>query len=186
MYVTRWKSEVFSLPEDHGWTARPGHKILVLDQGAVLFEFPASWVVEPGADSIEIRDRATREESNCLLAVSYLRLPPMDWSGLPLSRLLLDAVEGDDRERIAQGPVIEVTRDGLELVWTELRVVDPGEGRQAVSRLCLARGANVQALITLDFWPEEEARVSPVWGGVLSSLELGVHIEEPTRRRRLQ
>lgn len=181
-----WKREVYKLPEAHGWTARPGHKILVLDRGAVLLEYPETWHVEPARGEIDIRDRETVEESTCVLAISYLRLPPVDWSELPLARLLLDALEGDDRDQIAAGPVVQATREGLEITWIERRVVDPGEHREARSRTCLARGKNLQCLITFDFWPEDEARLSAVWDDVLSSLRLGVRVEDPTRGERIE
>lgn len=66
-----------------------------------MLEFPADWIMEPSSSQINLRDGATAEEGTCLLAVSCLRLPPGDWSGLPLSRLLLEAIEGDDRDRIS-------------------------------------------------------------------------------------
>ena len=180
-----WKREVYELPERHGWKAKPGHKILVLDAGAVLLEYPADWVVEPSCGHMEIRDGPSLEESNCVLAVSYLRLPPRDWSDVPLSGLLLTAAEGDDRERIETGAPVEVTREELELAWTELRLVDPGERRQARSRLCLARCRGIQCLTTFDFWPEDSERLIPVWDGVLSSLRLDVDVEDLRRGRRL-
>ena len=180
-----WTREVYQLPERHGWAAAPGHKILVVDRGAVVLEFPADWIMEPSSSQINIRDGATAEEGTCLLAVSCLRLPPGDWSGLPLSRLLLEAIEGDDRDRIAMGPVHEATRDSLTLAWAELCVVDPSEHRECRSRMCLARGNGVQALITFDFWPEDEARLHPVWDGVLGSLRLGVPVEDPTKGERI-
>ncbi len=180
-----WTREVYRLPEHHGWTAKPGHKILVLDRGAVQLEFPADWVMEPGPSQINIRDAATAEASTCLLAVSCLRLPPVDWSELPLSKLLREAVEGDDRDRIALGPVQETTRDGLALAWAELRVVDPGEHRECRSRMCLARHNGIQCLVTFDFWREDEARLSPVWASVLGSLRLGAPVEAPTLGKRI-
>lgn len=181
-----WRREVYRLRQGHGCTATSGHKILVLDRGAVALEFPAGWTMEPGASQVKLRDGTTPEESNCTLAVSCLRLPPVDWSGLPLSRLLSEALESDDRDRIAVGPVRETARDGWTLVWAELRVVDPGEHRECRSRLCLARGNSVQCLITFDFWPEDEARLSPVWDGVLGSLRLGAAVEDPTKGERLE
>ena len=181
-----WTKEVYQLPEHCGWTAKPGHKILVLDRGAVQLEFPADWIMEPGPSQINIRDGATAEDGSCLLSVSCLRLPPLDWRELPLSKLLLVAIEGDERDRIAIGPVHETARDGLTLAWIELRVVDPGEHRECRSRMCLARGYGVQGLITFDFWPEDEARVSPVWEGVLGSLRLGAPVKDPTRGKRIE
>jgi hypothetical protein len=181
-----WTREVYELPKDHGWVAAPGHKILVLDRGAVLLEYPDSWFVELGTQQTDIRDGPTAEASTCVLAVSHLRLPPVDWSGLPLSRLLLEAVEGDDQDRIDIGPVTATRREGLELAWTEMRVVDPGEHREARSRMCLARGNGLQCLITFAFWPEDAARWGPVWDHVLRSLRLGARVEDPTRGRRIE
>lgn len=181
-----WTREVYQLPEHHGWTASPGHKILVLDRGAVLLEFPVDWIVEPGPSQTQLRDEPSAEESSCVLAVSCMRLPPVDWSELPLPRQLIEAIEGDDRDRIATGPLREATRDGLTMAWTELRVVDPGEHRESRSRMCLARGSTLQCLITLDFWPEDEARLDPVWDRVLSSLRLNARLEDPTRGKRIE
>ncbi len=177
--------EVYELPQNHGWTAKPGHKILVLDRGAVLLEFPAHWFVQLGSQQIDIRDGRSPEESKCVLAVSCLRLPAVDWSGLPLSRLLLEAVAGDDRERIAVGPIVEATREGLEVVWTELRVVDATERREARCRMCLARAPRVQSLLSFDFWPEDETRLAPVWENVLESLRLNARVDDPGRGRRI-
>ena len=180
-----WTREVYQLPARHGWTATPGYKILVLDRGAVVLEFPADWIVEPSTSETRIRDGASTEESSCVLAVSCMRLPPVDWSGLPLPRLLVEAVEGDDRDRIATGPVNETTRNGLSVAWTELRVVDPGEHHESRSRMCLARDGTTQCLITFDFWPEDAARLGPAWDHVLDSLRLGARLEEPTTGRRI-
>ena len=180
-----WTREVYQLPVGHSWTATPGHKILVLDRGAVLLEFPADWAVEPASGQVNVRDGATAEASSCMLAVSCLRIPPVDWSGLPLPALLLESLEGDDRDRIGIGPVRETLLGGLSLAWTELRVVDPGEHRECRSRMCLARSDRVQCLITFDFWPEDEARLTPVWDHVLGSLRLGVRVDDPERGRRI-
>jgi len=85
-----------------------------------------------------------------------------------------------------RGPPIESERDDLELVWTELRVVDPGERRESRSRLCLARGRGLQCLFTFDLWPEDAERLTPVWEGVLRSLRLDLKLEDPARGRRLE
>lgn len=180
-----WRSERYELPQGNGWTAKSGYKILVLDRGAVVLEFPGAWIVQPGRHQTDIRDRPTGAESSCVLAVSYLRLPAADWSELPLSRLLLDVAEADDRERIGLGPMIEVGRAGLEVAWTEARVVDPGERREARSRMCLARGGRIQCLITFDFWPEDEVRHVPVWDHMLGSLRLGARVNDPTSGKRI-
>ena len=65
------------------------------------------------------------------------------------------------------------------MAWTELRVVDPVEHREARSRFCLGRSDNVHCLVTLDFWPEDEARLDPVWDRVVHSLRPGVWVADP-------
>ena len=174
-----WTRDTYQLPEDHRWRAAPGRKIVVLNGGAVMFECPAGWSVTPGTPQTDIRDGATPELSTCTLAVSCLQLPPADWTALPLSRLLRETIDAADEDRIAEGPVVDAGRDDLELVWTELRVVDPCEHREARSRMALARGRGVQCLMTLAFWPEDAVRWGPVWNGALASLRLGVRIDDP-------
>ena len=81
-----------------------------------------------------------------------MRLPPIDWSDLPLSQLVWEIVNDDHRNIIGQGVIHDVRRPDLELAWTEVIFIDPHERREARSRICLGRGSNIQALITLDFW----------------------------------
>lgn len=64
-------------------------------------------------------------------------------------------------------------------------MVDEGEHCEARSRLGLARGNDLQCLITFDFWPEDAERHVPVWDAVLRSLRLGIRVEDPTRGRRI-
>jgi len=177
-----WTKETYPLREGHGWTARPGHLILALDRGAVVLEFPEGWFIEPSAGQVDIRDAATTADSTCVLAVSCLVLPPTE---LPLATLVNEAAEADDRDRIAIGPVHETARDGLTIGWTELRVVDPGDHRESRWRICLARRDRHQCLITLDYWPEDEARLSAIWDEVLESLKLGVRVDDPTEGPRI-
>ncbi len=175
--MRKTRQRVHRLSTDQRGSKRSGQSIFVADRGAVLFEIPRSWIVVPGPDCIEILDRAP-PDSRCRLAVSYLRLPECDWSALPLARLLVDGLEESEVETIARSPVIATARPGLELAWTELRFVDLNELRQARSRLCLARGSDIQCLIVLDFWPEDEVSVNPVWDSVLGSLALDVQIQD--------
>src|SRR5207248_9688012 len=58
-----WTREVYQLPEGHGWMATPGRKILVLDAGAVVLEFPADWALEPAWGQVNVRDAATPDDS---------------------------------------------------------------------------------------------------------------------------
>ncbi len=177
--MKKWKKETLTLRPDHVWTGKPGCRVFVADRGAVRFDFPQDWVVRPDPDSIKFHD-AEPPDDNCTLAVSFLRLPPVDFSGLPVAQLIPVAMQGDKRGILFQSDIKTVKRADLELAWIEAWFIDPREQRQAYTRLCIARGAGIQALITCEFWPEDRARIDPVWDDVLDSLRLGVYIKDPT------
>ena len=178
--MAKWNKQTLKLKKNHTWTARPGYRIFVADQGAVRFDIPQDWVIIPDSDSIKFHDRQPPDD-DCALACSYMRLPPIDWSGLPLSQLVQQIVDGDTRGITSQGEMHNLQRPDLEIAWTEVIFIDPTERRQARSRILLGRGSNIQPLITFDFWEEDAARLSPVWDEVIRSLELGLEIKDPTR-----
>ncbi len=181
----KWKKTVLRLAGNHGWKAKPGYKIFVADRGAVRFDYPADWVVIPGDDSIRFHDRKPPDD-NVVLQLSVIHLPPItvDWSELPLERMLREAVvEKDERGVLSKGEIVCVKRPDLELAWTEVVFFALNEKREARSRSCLARGSNIQPLITMDYWPEDAARFIPVWDEVLRSLQLGQYVKDPTSRR---
>ena len=178
--MPKWNKQTLKLKKNHTWTAKEGYRIFVADQGAVRFDIPQDWVVIPDPDSIKFHDRQPPDD-DCTLAFSYMRLPPIDWSGLPLSQLVQQVVDGDTRGVTFQGKMHTVERPDLEIAWTEVIFIDPNERRQARSRILLGRGSNIQPLITFDFWEEDAARLGTVWDEVIRSLELGMKIEDPTR-----
>jgi hypothetical protein len=176
----QWKHQSLPVHPDHKWVARPNSRVFVADRGAVRIDFPAEWIVRPAEDCIKFMDKEPPDD-NFTLAVSYLRLPPMDWSRLPLADLVQTAIQGDDRGLLNLSEIFEVKRGDLEYAWLEGSFVDPNEKRKAFTRLCIARGNLIQALITLDFWPEDRARLLPAWDDILDSLRLGHWIKDPTR-----
>lgn len=178
----KWKKKTLRLREDHTWKSQPGCKIFVLGRGAVRFDYPEEWVVVPASDSIEIYDRQPPDD-DCRLAVSYMPIPAIDWSGLPLSFLVEQSNERDPRPIFHRGEIIERRRGDLELAWRELRFVDPNEQREACSLFCLGRKGRVQAILTFDFWATDAERCLPVWSTVLKTLELDEPIADPTRGR---
>lgn len=178
--MARWRKQKKKLRADHRWSARPGCRIFVADGGAVRFDFPADWIVIPDADSIKLHDKPPPDD-DCVLAVSYLRLPPVDWSGLPLTDLVESATRGDERPIATWGAITELRRGDLEIAWREMRFVDPRERRDACSRLCIARWGGIQALLTVEFWAADAARCGAVWDLVLETLVLDDRIRDPTR-----
>jgi hypothetical protein len=137
-------------------------------------------------EPVEIYDKAPPKD-NARLSVSFWKLPTgVDWSELPLIPLLAKALEGGKHEILERGEIEVGKRDDLELVWTQHRFQDPIEDREAYSRIALARGWNVQVLITFDIWVDELKKRKPVWDEVLRSLQLGRYIADPTVGMTLQ
>lgn len=178
--MSKWTKRTQKMHRGHGWVAMPGHKIFVADAGAVRFDYPQSWVVIPQEDSIKLHDQKPPND-NCRLAVSYMRLPPIDWSGLRLADLVEGALKGDERPVHTQGPIREGRRGDVEWAWREVGFIDSTEKREARSRLCIARRLNIQALLTFDFWADDLAVFSGVWDNVLQSLRLAEYIADPRR-----
>ena len=174
--MPEWKSRVVDLPHDHGWSAKPGNSIFVANRGAVRFEYPSGWVITPDGDSICLHDAAAPDD-NMRLQVSVLRLGPdgssMDWSAMPsLADMMENTVLADDaRRRTREGPMLGASRRNLEYLWLEMDFEDPAGKRKAHSRACLARGGNVQAFITMEYWPEDRRVAAKVWNDMLESLK---------------
>ena len=182
----KWEKTTLNLPPGHGWKAKPGYNVFVADRGAVRFDFPAHWVVLPGKDgSIRFHDKRPPAD-DCVLAVSVIRLPPVQggWEALvPLEALVAEAVKRDGRGATPVGEVVKVSRPDLELAWAELSFIDPNEKRPARSRCCLARARGVQPLITMDYWESDAGQVTPVWDEVLRTLQVGVPVGNPMSPR---
>src|SRR6266508_1580726 len=113
-----WEKETLRLPEGHGFKASRGNAIFIADRGAVRFEYPASWTMEPTDDALEFHDRPPPDD-DCVLKFSLMRLnPQIDWSGVPLDSLLQDLLtEGHDQTLV--GKVKSRRRGDLRLAWLE-------------------------------------------------------------------
>lgn len=176
--MSDWTEE--KLRDEHTWSARPGCKIFVADRGALRFDYPETWVLIPGENSINFHDRRPPDD-DVHLEVSIMRLPPANWSGLPLRDLIPAAISGDHRGIRSRGEIQEATHGDVEIAWIESLFIDKQEEeREAHTRLCLARCGNIQAIITMEFWTEDTERASAAWHTVLETLEMGMHIDDPT------
>jgi hypothetical protein len=181
----QFRKSTLKLKKNHTWTAPDGYKVIVLDRGAVSFNVPVDWVVAK-TEPFELND-AEPPEDEARLTISFWRTAPgIDWSALPLDDLLVKSADGGDLDILEKGAVNKVPRDDLELVWTYQRFLDAEEKREAFTRIAVARGWDVYALITSDFWVDDLARLEPIWAEVLRSLQLGRTIEDPTRGAVLQ
>src|SRR5262245_24808625 len=106
MARNNWHKRTMMMPPDHAWTSRPGCKILVLDRGAVRIDYPQEWSVRPASDCMEVHDKPPPDD-NCRLAISYLRLEPIDWSGLRLASLIEQGELADTRHIISRADIVE-------------------------------------------------------------------------------
>ena len=170
--MTDWEGTNGQLDPRHGWHARPGCKIFVADRGAVRFDYPREWVVRSAADSVTFHDREPPDDES-VLTVSYMRLPRVDWTGLPVATLLEAAMRDDERPLESCGSIRAVRRPDLELAWREASFHDLVANRDARSRTCIARGSTVQCLLTFDFWATDLSRCDETWDTVLETLRLG-------------
>ena len=182
----KWRGRQFNLSDQHRWKAKPGNKIFVANRGAVHFEYPRNWIIVPEGESICIYD-GKEPDDNIRIQVSVTQIGPngltIDWDKLPSLEYQMEhnVLTTDNRQRTRKGPMLKVRRRDLEYAWLEIDFIDPTEKRKAHSRACLARGANVQTFITMEFWPEDHGIANDVWNNVLESLKLGVYVENPFR-----
>ncbi len=178
--MAKYEKKTINLSDQHTWTATPGYNVIALDRGAVRLDFPREWIVIPDNDSLKIHDRQPPDD-DCVLAVSYIRLAPIDWSGLPLATLVEAGTEEDERPIHTRGDIISSRHGDIEFAWREMAFIDPVEQREAFARLCIARKGVVQALITFDFWESDADRYRPVWDAVLKSVRLNDYIADPAK-----
>lgn len=179
------RKQTLRMKPNHTWKAPKGYKIVMLDQGAVSFNVPEKWVLVE-MEPVTLHD-VQPPDDNVRLSVSFWRLPAgVDWSGLPLAPMLAESVKGGNLEIIERSDIVTIPRADVEIVWTEHRFVDPVEKRDAFSRITLARGWNVQVLISFDYWVTDRIKFLPAWREVIRSLQLGRFIEDPTKGATLQ
>lgn len=163
----------------HRWTTREGCKTIVLNHGAVQFDYPRSWAVSAGADSVSLYEHPPRKGNR--LEVSCLYFPPVDWSELPVADLL-DDVTTLERERVTPGPLREEIRRGIELAWRDLTVFPRRRWlahRAICVRVCMARYGNAHCLLTYEFRRKDRARCEEAWENVLDTLVLDREIADP-------
>ena len=155
---------------------------------AVRFDIPRGWVVEPGEKgSIKLMDRKHPHDDGTLeMSVFYLN-DEIDWSGLKLGPVVEQRLKHKDNpekavEILERLQVHEFERDGMSVAWTGKRYIDPEEGREACSRLLIARKWNIQPLFTYAYWADDRRGLARAWDILLKTLILGDYIEDPTQR----
>lgn len=179
--MPKWEKGELRLDANHQWKAKRGYSIFVIDRGAVRFDIPKGWYFDPEAKTTTLYDRKPPAD-DIRLQITVFYLPAgMDWSALPLVEQLEDASGQPDPKEIEQLEVKYQRRPDLELAWRDIRWLDATQNREARTRHLLARGANVQPLITIDFWPEDTKRFTPIWNELIRTLRLGEYVADPRK-----
>ncbi|MBW4620637.1 MAG: hypothetical protein KME17_14945 [Cyanosarcina radialis HA8281-LM2] len=174
----QWIKQTLELAEDHNWSSKPGTRIFVAGRGALRFDVPADWHLEPQEKSFRFVDKKPPDD-NCCLEASFNLLPPGDWAEFPLVPMVKKLAREDERKPIEVGKVVQLQRQTARIVWIEIKFIDPQENREAYSRICVGLGSGVQSLITFEFWPEDREKAIAVWDTVMESLVLGLFIRDP-------
>lgn len=195
MAKKKWAKRTLKLKPDHGWTCRDGYNIFVADRGAVRFDIPRGWAIEPGErGSVKILDKPSPRDDCCLEMTIFYLNDRVDWSGLPIVEMLAEitgrardeADEGGDEPPkstpLWRGEVEQEARGDMQMAWRQARFLDHKEDREAFSYTLVARRWNIMPLITFAYWVDDAARVEPAWREVLRTLTLGDYVEDPTQR----
>jgi hypothetical protein len=169
--------EKLNLKDNHTWKCKPGYSICVLDRGALRFDCPSNWIVEPGEGAVHLHDMPPSVES-CDLGVSIFRIPAEHVRELSLDDTLLNSLDGE-RTPYQQSEIHRIDRGDMEIAWLEQRYKDSEYKRDARFRVALARGP-VLCLISMNYWSKRAAGLEAVWDEVLRTLVMGVYVEDPT------
>lgn len=180
-----WKKSTFTLKEDHGWKAPPGFGIIVIERGAIRFNYPEGWLVNVDDDSLKVRD-CPEPGDNCVIAVSRMRLPLELADQVPVRQLVDMSGHNPELDVLEQKKAVDASRDGVEMAYSECRHMDKKEQREVITRLAIAREHGVYCLITVDFWKDRSAEFEAVWTELLRSLTLGMYVQDPTVGPRTQ
>src|SRR5215831_17097464 len=106
------------------WKVRKGYRAVVMNGGAVRFDFPSTWL--PGLDSkyLRIIDREPPDD-RCSLMASSRRISAHT-AGFPVRELLHEVTAEDSpaRRSSERGPVVGIFRPPLEAAWRQIRFTD--------------------------------------------------------------
>ncbi len=177
--------DVFQLAPNHIWKAAPGCRILVIDNGGLRCDIPHEWIVYSPGRHVFVIDRFP-PDNRCMVAISCRRVSS-EVMAIPLLSILEEWIKGEDRQVVQRSEPLRFHRWPLEAAWLQLRVVDAKAGREKSTNVCVPRADRTQALVILDFYPEDEPLVEAAWCTLMDSLTVGDYIADPmTGRKRIK
>ena len=147
-------------------------KIVILDRGNVELAIPRDWSVKPDPEGYMKFEDPTEE---CLLEVSYLRLPNLAPEAPTVEERLRFALREDPRSR--EAPITSFVRGETSLSWTDYlyESEDPKRGtrRTARGRWLIASNGRFQVLMTFYYWKDDAAWALRSWERIVQTLSLG-------------
>jgi hypothetical protein len=170
---------VMALDSNHVWKATPGCRILIVDGGAVRFDYPAGWLVHSRINQILLLDRLPPDQPS-YLGLRWRKISRQE-AALPLKYLVANSAVAEQRPIVKRSSVLQVLRPPLEAAWVQHHVVDGN--RLVGTRMCVARGGCTQAIVLAEFAVEDELAFFPVWDTFLKTLAVGDYIADPTTGR---
>jgi len=175
--------QAIRLQSGHSWKAAPGCHILLIDGGAVRFDYPSNWIVRPTPKYVFLFDQYPPDD-RCLLAVSWRRVPIR---GLALSTagLLAKLAPMETRPADHRGEIIRLFRPPLEVSWIETRFTEPLYGNEVSTRISVARADRTQAVLLLDYRRGSEFAADQMWKTLMDTLAVGEYIEDATSGRKV-
>lgn len=160
-----------------GSDTKPGYQIFVANGGDVRFDFPRDWLVRPTPDgTFRFHDKEPPDDDARLQMTLFRLRPRVDWGRIDLVELLWEAAAKRTVAVREEGEITPVRRPGLDLAWTWCRFPDTASGREIIGNTAFARGKDIQALFTFEYWVECHPEMSPVWDELLRTLALGQKI----------
>lgn len=176
------KIQALEVHPGHQWKAKPGHRILIINNGAVRFDFPTEWNLYSGSECACLLDGSVCDYT-CALTVSAKQIP-ITVAGISLGLYLREITQTANLEDTSCTDPVRIFRPPLEAGWVEWRFTDPTGRREVRKRVCIARAGCTRAVITFDFWPEHELSHFYSWNTILETLAVGDYIEDPLTGRR--
>ena len=177
------------LPENSGWQCKPGYKIFVANRGEVRFDYPDHWIIDD-RPPITFRDKEPPADTCRLQLFVYKPAAGRGAGTKPIAEVLEDLMDivrheehkdEDPGYSLGRGDVVVVEREDLDLAWRSCKFFNPYREREVFSRSAAARANGVLPLIQFDFPADAKPLFDPIWNEILTSLQVGLYIEDPTR-----
>jgi hypothetical protein len=175
----KWVPFTVDLPENHAFTALPGHKLLVIDRGAVQFDFPHEWIVEPTGYSMKLVDKPY-PENNLILEVSHLPMPEPEVNMAFMKNQLSQMFEDED-EVFDISPITVIQLPHWKGGWKQAGYIDHENHRQAIRRHLVGCANSVFVLFTFCFWLEDTPLRDVNWTNLINTLRIGEWIPDPKK-----